>query len=182
MKIKLEKYLKNKREQLDVEDPDKLMLWEGIRKELNTKKHSLGFNVWKVAAIFLTVFTLSYIIYNEVSKESEMEFTLAQIHQSLGDREQEYKNIILEKMQSSNIQDAEAYPEDNIFPALFNELVELDTIYAEAMQDLEQHGYLERTVDIIFDTYEKRIRILEKIIMESQKSERYETNNQQVIL
>jgi len=182
MKIKLDSYLKNKREQLDVEDPDELMLWEGIRKELNAEKKSSGFNVWKVAAIFLAVFTFAYIIYNEVSKESERTFTLARIHQSLGDREQEYKNMVLEKMHSANIQDLDAYPEGEIFPVLFNELIELDTIYQEAMHDLERHGYLERTVDIIFDTYEKRIRILEKIIMESQKIDKYEYDNQEVML
>ena len=141
MKIKLDKYLENKRDQLDVEKPDEHMLWEGIRKEIAEKGQSSGFNIWKVAAIFLAVFTFSYIIYNELSRESEIEFTLAQIHESLGEREQEYKNMILEKMQSANIQDINNYPEGQIFPVLFNELIELDTIYQEAMLDLEQHGY-----------------------------------------
>ena len=87
MKINLEKYLKTRRQELDVEEPDDALLWEGIRKEIITEKKASGFNLWKVAAIFLAVFTLSYIIYNEISREKEREFTLSQINESLGARE-----------------------------------------------------------------------------------------------
>jgi hypothetical protein len=41
---------------------------------------------------------------------------------------------------------------------------------------------MEQIVEIIFDTYEKRIRILEKIIMETQKLEKYEKDIQEVSL
>ena len=182
MKIKLDKYLKNKKDQLDVEDPNEMMLWEGIRKELIAEKRSSGFNFWKIAAIFLAAFAFSYIIYNELSKDQKREFTLTQIHKSLGDREKEYQNRILEKKKAANIRDLESYPDGEIFPVLFNELIELDTMYQEAMYDLQQNGYQERTVDIIFDTYEKRIRVLEQIIMESQKLEKYENEDQRIIL
>ncbi len=182
MKIKFDKYLKNKRDHLDVEDPDEMMLWEGIRKELISEKKTSGFNIWKVAAILLAFFTLSYIVYNEVSRDREIEFTLSQIHKSLGEKEKKYQNRVIEKMQSADIKELQGHHEGDIFPVLFNELVELDTIYQEAMQDLKQHGYMERTVNIIFDTYEKRIHILEQIIMESQKIERYENDQHEIVL
>ena len=95
MKINIEKYLKTRRKQLDVEDPDDALLWEGIRKEIITEKKTSRFNLWKVAAIFLAVFTLSYIVYNEVSREKEREFTLSQISQSLGDREKAYQQMVI---------------------------------------------------------------------------------------
>ena len=182
MKINIEKYLKSRREQLDVEDPDDALLWEGIRKEIITEKKTSRFNLWKVAAIFLAVFTLSYIVYNEVSREKEREFTLSQISQSLGDREKAYQQMVIMKMQDANIQELSKRPENNILPVLVNELNELDTIYDEALSDLKQNGYLEQIVEIIFDTYEKRIRILEQIIMETQKLEMYEKDIQEVSL
>jgi hypothetical protein len=135
-----------------------------------------------VAAIFLAVFTLSYIVYNEVSREKEREFTLSQISQSLGDREKAYQQMVIMKMQDANIQELSKRPENNILPVLVNELNELDTIYDEALSDLKQNGYLEQIVEIIFDTYEKRIRILEQIIMETQKLEMYEKDIQEVSL
>ncbi len=182
MKIDLEKYLKTRRQQLDVEEPDDAVLWEGIRKEIISEKKTTGFNLWKVAAIFLAIFTLSYIVYNELSKEKEREFTLSQINQSLGDREKAYQQMVLLKMQDANIQELSKRPEKDILPVLINELNELDTIYDDAINDLKQNGYLEQIVEIIFDTYEKRIRILEQIIMETQKLEMYEKDIQEVSL
>jgi len=182
MKIDLEKYLKKRRQQLDVEEPDDAVLWEGIRKEIISEKKTTGFNLWKVAAIFLAIFTLSYIVYNELSKEKEREFTLSQINQSLGEREKAYQQMVLLKMQDANIQELSKRPEKDILPVLINELNELDTIYDDAINDLKQNGYLEQIVEIIFDTYEKRIRILEQIIMETQKLEMYEKDIQEVSL
>lgn len=182
MKINLEKYLKTRRQQLDVEEPDDAVLWEGIRKEIISEKKTTGFNLWKVAAIFLAIFTLSYIVYNELSKEKEREFTLSQINQSLGEREKAYQQMVLLKMQDANIQELSKRPEKDILPVLINELNELDTIYDNAINDLKQNGYLEQIVEIIFDTYEKRIRILEQIIMETQKLEMYEKDIQEVSL
>ncbi len=182
MKINLEKYLKTRRQQLDVEEPDDAVLWEGIRKEIISEKKATGFNLWKVAAIFLAIFTLSYIVYNELSKEKEREFTLSQINQSLGEREKAYQQMVLLKMQDANIQELSKRPEKDILPVLINELNELDTIYDNAINDLKQNGYLEQIVEIIFDTYEKRIRILEQIIMETQKLEMYEKDIQEVSL
>jgi len=182
MKIDLEKYLKTRRQQLDVEEPDDAVLWEGIRKEIISENKTSGFNLWKVAAIFLAIFTLSYIVYNELSKEKEREFTLSQINQSLGEREKAYQQMVLLKMQDANIRELSRRPENDVLPVLINELNELDTIYDDAINDLKQNGYLEQIVEIIFDTYEKRIRILEQIIMETQKLEIYEKDIQEVSL
>ena len=182
MKIDLEKYLKARREQLDVEEPDDAVLWEGIRKEIITDKKTSGFNIWKAAAIFLAVFTISYIVYNEISKEKEREFTLSQINQSLGEREKAYQQMVFLKMQDANIKELSKGHENDILPVLVSQLNELDTIYQDAISDLKQHGYMEQIVEIIFDTYEKRIRVLEQIIMETQKLEMYEKDIQEVSL
>ena len=182
MKIDLEKYLRLYRQQLDVEEPEEAVLWEGIRKEIISDKKKSGFSLWKIAAIFLALFTMSYIAYNELNKKKEREFTLSQINQSLGEREKAYQQLVLLKMQDANIQKLSGRPENDILPVLINELNELDTIYNEALDDLKQNGYLEQIVEIIFDTYEKRIRILEQIIMETQKLEIYEKDIQEVSL
>jgi hypothetical protein len=182
MKVNIEKYLKDKREHLDVEQPDDAMLWEGIRKGILLEKKPRTLNFWKVAAIFLAIFTISYIVYNEINREREREFTLSQINETLGEREREYQQMVLKKMEAANFREISSYTENDILPVLINELNELDTIYRDAMNDLKQHGYLEQIVHIIFDTYEKRMRILEQIIMESQKLEMYENDNQEISL
>ena len=128
MKINLEKYLNKKREQLDVEQADDQMLWERIRKKLITERKTTQFNLWKAAAILLAIFTFSYVIYNEASKEKERGFTLSQINESLGEREKEYQQLIMMKMQTANINDIAANSEHEILRVLFGELDELETI------------------------------------------------------
>jgi hypothetical protein len=182
MKIDLNKYLKLKRNELDVEQPDDAKIWQGIRKELHSKKYSGKWNLWKIAAIFLAVFTLTYIIHNELIREKERTFSLNQINKSLGQKELEYQQMVFLKMQAANIGELNTNTDIEIISVLINELDELDMIYQDAMRDLEQHGYLEQIVSIIFDTYEKRIRILEQIIMESQKLEMYENDNEEIRL
>jgi len=182
MKIKLEKYLQKNQAKLDVEEPDDVMLWEGIRKGIISERKSSGFNFWKIAAIFLAVFTLSYIVYNEVSKDREREFTLSHIDKTLGDREKAYRELVMMKMEAADFNAVQQRSGNDILQILVNELNELDTIYLEAMNDLKQHGYMEQIVEIIFDTYEKRIRILEQIILETQKLEKYENDMREISL
>ena len=81
--------------------------------------------------------------------------------------------MVLLKMQDANISELSNRSENDILPILINELNVLDTIYIDAISDLKKNGYMEQIVEIIFDTYEKRIRILEQIIMETQKLEIY---------
>ena len=179
MKTNIEEYLKNNRDRIDVDQPEEDIIWEGIRSSISNKKIQSRFQFWKVAAIFLTIFTLSYILYNELGRKEEVTITLAQINELLGERESQYQQKVLGRMNTANIHQ---HTEHQIIIDLIAELDELDVIYDEAMNDLTQHGYLEQIVEIIFDTYEKRIQILEKIIRESQKIEAYENHEERISL
>lgn len=182
MKINIEEYLKNNEDGFDIEQPDEAMLWEGISSKIDNKKVHSGFNYWKIAAIFLAFFSLAYIIYNELDKQNQTEFSLSQIDRSLGERESAYQQIVFDKMKAANINEISSNAEYKIILELSQQLNQLDTIYQDAMHDLAQHGYLEQIVDIVFDTYEKRIRILEQIIRETHKIEIHENDHQPVLL
>jgi hypothetical protein len=59
-------------------------------------------------------------------------------------------------------------------------LQELDTIYQKGLNDIKQKGYNERAVIILLETYEKRLRIIEKLIYEKQKQVNYENRDKKI--
>ena len=67
--------------------------------------------------------------------------------------------------------------DDLLIRELFEEIEKLDIVYDQALLDLKQIGYNEKIISTIFDTYEKKIRLLELIILESNKPIIYENND-----
>jgi len=180
MSTDLDKYLKENRTKLDVENPDDESIWEGIRSGIQTpgtrskkpRSKMIFMRVSNIAAIVLIALLAGYVI-NDIIGDITLgrKITLANINSELGQKEKDYKELISYKKQ-------EIGPFNEIDNVIVNELVEelnrLDTIYNTVMNDLNRNGYNEKIVNIIFDTYEKKIRILELIIRETNKTQKYE--------
>jgi len=180
MSTDIEKYLKDHRKDLDVESPDDSSIWEGIRGDITGKGNGnqrRGAKVFvlrfrNIAAIAIIALLVGYVI-NDVLSDNRIskQITLASINSELGDKENEYKELIKYKKE-------EIGSFDDIDNIIINELIEeldrLDTIYNTVLDDLNTNGYTEDIVNIIFDTYEKKIRILELIILETNKTQKYE--------
>jgi DNA-binding ferritin-like protein len=66
--------------------------------------------------------------------------------------------------------------DNEIIAELFEEIQKLDTIYEQTMKDLNELGDDERVIQTIFDTYEKKIYLLELIILENNKMKNDETD------
>lgn len=179
MSTDLEKYLKEHRSELDVESPDDLSIWRHIRSSItgSRKGKSRGGKVFlmrfrNIAAIALIALLAGYVI-NDILRENKVgrQITLATIDSKLGDRENDYKELIkYKKEEIGSFDDIE----NVIIIELIEELNRLDTIYNSVLDDLNTNGYTEDIVNIIFDTYEKKIRILELIILETNKTQKYE--------
>ncbi len=180
MSTDIEKYLKGNRDELDVEYPDDTIIWEGIRSGIRKDNTAVpgesGKNflmrIRNIAAIALIALLAGYVI-NDIVKENSVNrrITLASIDSDLARKEKEYKRLIKYKKQEiGSFKDI-----DNIIiTELIEEMNRLDTIYNTVMDDLNNYGYNEKIVNTIFDTYEKKIRILELIILETNKPENNE--------
>lgn len=171
--MKTDDYISKYRSDLDIEQPDEQLLWEGIRTELEQRRRFSKSLIWKVAAILILSVSVTYVFINEQTFSKKITSPLSDINSELGNREIEYINTINSKL---SIIETSANKSNDLVTALLDELVLLDTIYQMALRDLNQNGYKEQVVNTIFDTYEKRIRVLERIILETQKQERYETD------
>lgn len=179
MSGELEKYLGSHRDSLDVESPDDQLVWEGIRQELQAsggrafKKRAL-IRIRNFAAAVILVVSVGYMVQDILGDRLVgRNISLADIDRELGAREKEYKtrvSFVEQKALSSN------HVDKLIIVELLEEIQRLDTIYEESMKDLVELGYNELVIQTIFDTYEKKIYLLELIILENNKIKNYETD------
>ncbi len=177
MKSKFEEFLENNRQQLDVEEPDDQLIWEGISNELKQKPKSVFVNFWKAAAVVLLLMSSSYFIYNEFFKAEKLVYTisLSDIDPNFATMETDYLLVIDKKMQelgqlsSANVENIAVYND---------ELKNLDEMYEEYQQDFVELGKNERIIMAMMDYYEKKMRILDRMLMEIQKQKDYENRQE----
>ena len=186
MAVKLEKYLSRQRKNLDVESPDDSLIWDSINrkihrdnpdiKHLNNKIRLL--RIRNIAATAIILFSLGYIANDIVNgKVSGRKVTLSSISSQLGRRELDYKTLVNYKTREVN---TFAASNDKVIVQLFAEIKDLDLIYDQAMKDLKELGPDDKVVNTIFSTYEQKIRLLELIILETNKKDSHE-NNKEII-
>jgi hypothetical protein len=187
MPVKLEKYLSVQRKNLDVEAPDDSVIWEGIRGRLSVQRPAMEsperkirlIRIRNIAALAFILFSLGYIANDLINgRIHDRAITLSSIDNALGRREKEYKSLIRVKTEEVSTFSSSG---DLIISELFEEIKKLDLIYDQAMKDLKELGPNEKVINTIFSTYEQRIRLLELIILESNKINRNE-NNEKIIL
>lgn len=184
MSSDLEKYLQEQRFALDVESPDDKAIWEGVREGLHKAERRSGrkrmwIRIRNMAALVIIVVSVGYMAVDMVGEHrSGKMLTLADLDRELGSREKEYRTLV-----NTKFQEAETYKHvDNLIIAeLLEEIQKLDTIYEQTLKDLNELGYNEQVIQTIFDTYEKKIFLLELIILENNKIKIHE-NNQDVFL
>jgi hypothetical protein len=187
MSAKLEKYLGTHRKELDVESPDDTGIWKGIEKELHHKPSGNRYlpgrlllkRIWNIAAVVFIFFSLGYIANDIINgRYKNRKITLSSIDSQLGRREKEYKTLVRYKTEEVS---SFAGSEDVIIKELFKEIKDLDPIYDQALKDLKELGPNDKVINTIFDTYEQKIRLLELIILETNKIKSHE-NNEKIIL
>ncbi len=174
----IEKYLKENRGNLDTDKPDQLAIWEGIRSELDENKKLSGNNHrrflfnWNVAAAFILILGLAYIISNlSRNLPAENTITLSSLDKSLGQREKEYQSYIQVTKQELG---SNEFSNDPVIYEIHTEIMRLDTLYNQSINDLNEIGYNERIIQTIFSIYEQKIFLLKLMILETNKKKSHE--------
>lgn len=174
--MKFEEYINKNRDKFDIEEPDRNMLWEPIRKELYHSKSKLIYTILKIAASIILIVGISTIIF------LKRNIPMYNYSYQLGKKERAYIQSINHVKKKAAYKQIYRSANHEIINSLIKELEYIDTIYEEVMNDLRKSGYVEESVSIIFDTYEKKIEILEKIILEKEKINHYEKNKEHIML
>jgi len=177
MSTELEKYLKDQRDSLDVDSPDDQVIWEGIRKDLHLsdtrrEKRKMRIRIRNIAAVVIILVSVGYMVQDLLGERwMSQTVSLADLDRDLGAREHEYRTLISYKQKEAGSLD---HVDHVIITELLEEIQKLDTIYEETMKDLSELGYNEQVIQTIFDTYEKKIYLLELIILENNKIKNHE--------
>lgn len=202
MSTELEKYLIEKRDTLDVDLPDDKVIWDKIERRMsensrgespdirmvkdargksqNLRKSGLpgiSFSLLrKIAASVIIMLGLAYIADDIISdRKAYSAVSLGSIDPRYGEKETEYITNIETRVREVSLNQTDGNP---AIKELVEELKEQDKAYREAISDLRVMGSSERVVNTIFSIYERKIRLLEMIIMETNKQERYEQKNE----
>lgn len=171
MKQNIEKYLKEKRLNLDVEEPEQDLIWEGIRSGLQEKKQGLPNWFWKVAAIFIFAVSATYFVVNETSEKQIVVLTLSDVSKNLGKQENELKQLI--DLKWAEVQ--QQLPEENTnLQFLLDELNGLDEIYNSYQKDLNKTLNNEPVIRAMLDYYEKKTKLLNRLLLEIEKQKYHE--------
>lgn len=184
MATELEKYLEKQREALDIESPNDQLIWEGIRQDLQRsdlqkERRSRLIRIRNIAAAVIIVISVGYMVVDIIGEQGfNREVTLAEIDRDLGAREKEYRALVSFKQQEAG---SFNHIDNLIIAELFEEIQKLDAIYEQTMKDLSELGYNEQVIHTIFDTYEKKIYLLELIILENNKIKNHEALENQFL-
>ena len=174
MNSKFEAYLKSQRQEMDIEDPDDQLIWDGISKSMEKPRLSWKKHFWKAAAILIFLASSTYVLVNEFYRDRPQNIyniTLSEIEPGYAREVAAYRTDFQQKLEKVRQLD----PSDmDKFKFFFDELNNLDTMYRGYQEDFHNYGYDERLVKAMLDYYEKRVRILDRMLMEIQKHKDYE--------
>lgn len=173
--MKIDEYISKNRQEFDVEKPDVDYLWTGISQSLNTKKRQKLFFLFKIAASVIILLGIGFIAYQMLAIRSNQELILAKVDPNLAKEEQQLQNQI--KVYYQVLKDSD-YNKD-LLSENFKDLEYIDTLLKQYSNDLNQNGPNPRLLNSLMDLYEKKIRLLDRMLNEIEKdrqNENYKTN------
>lgn len=177
--MNIEELIDKRKSQLDLDTPP-VELWEDIKKDWKPER---SFSWWKVAAVIFITTSIGLLLHN-ISLQNQVE-ELA----TLGDISEEYRSI--EDAYVMQINEIESGIEINqakiqedyswIFEEL-NTLEEINTLYRKDIGKINE----DQLVGVLIDCYEKKIRLLKKLELEIERTNKFnndeETNTDSVNL
>lgn len=166
-------YFNEHEQEKDVFSADEERMWRNINSELKRPSWSIKKTLVSIAAAASIIIAVSMIVRHEVMMQDQLD-SLAAINEELAEKENNYLLQVSHKWEEYKAMPSSS---NELNTLLLKELELLDTIYQKGLSDIKNHGYNERAVVIMLNTYEKRLRIIERLINENQKQKRNENKS-----
>lgn len=169
--MQIEDLIKKRKDELNVETapPE---VWENIRKDWKPKSKK-SFQVWKAAAVLFIAATLALTLQNVILQNKVNKLA------SLGDISEEYHqietNYITQVNEISNSLELDQIKDQEDFQWLFEELEAIEEINSLYRSDIGLANEAE-LVKTLVDYYEKKIRILKKLELEIERTNKLNNN------
>ena len=176
MDDRLEKFIKDHREELDIKIP-RNDLWKEVEKELKDdseiKSISRSAYMWRAAAVILLVIT-SWLAYERINQiDSTESRDIVSLSPQLAEAEAFYISLINDKREEIKVLGQRF----DLGADFINEIDQLDSMYAVLKKDM-QYGNQENLVDAMILNLQLRIEILNQqlsIIKSIENSEKDES-------
>ncbi len=171
--MRIEDIIKEQRENLDLESPPE-EIWEGIRTGWKSDSKTNSYKWWKVAAIVFISTSVALLLYS-LSLQNQVS-QLA----SLGDISAEYK-AIEDKYEREIISletslDLQQVSEHDDFAWIVEEMKTLEEINELYRRDIGQNADQHQLVNALIDYYEKKIKLLKKLELEINRTQKFNEN------
>jgi hypothetical protein len=168
--MNIEEYIRKNRNQLDVEHPDEDYLWTGISHSISKKKSRSRFLVLKIAAAAAVIIALSVITYQVTSLRNNQQLILANIDPDLAKQEAKFQHQIKTYYQVLQKTD---FDKDQLATS-YKDLEYIDTLILKYSEDLNTYGPNPKLLNSLMDLYQKKIKLLDRMLNEIEKQKRYE--------
>jgi len=171
MKTNFEKHMEKIRTSLDTDTPDDELIWKGIEKEIVKKPNYRRMYYWSLAAIFVLLFGIGYLLVNNLRDQNMQNqyYSLGNISAELGKQQQYYLTVIASKQEQ--IDNAKVNKSELEY--LYKNLELIAILEKQFMDDLKEMPNNDRIINSIIRNYERKIEILERILRETKKKEHY---------
>ncbi|OFX85776.1 MAG: hypothetical protein A2W99_05610 [Bacteroidetes bacterium GWF2_33_16] len=174
--MKIEEYIRQNRNKLDVENADEDFLWAGISQSFIKPKRSKRMVVLQIAASVLLFIGLSYAVFELSIIRNNQELILKNIDPKLARQEAQFQkqiNTYYNTLIKTN------FDKDQLATS-FNELQNIDDMIHQYSEDLKNHGANPKILNSLMDLYQKKILVLDRMLNEIEKNKNYENNKTQI--
>lgn len=174
MEDKFEEYIRKNRAEIDADKPNEEYLWDGIQVEMVRKTYRKKLRIWRIAATVLALVTLgqwSFSLYNTSTKSNSQDIIVVDVPAEKGSfetLEATYQREV-DDLQSQ-VNSKQVNPSE--YTVLYDELSYIEELEDEFRSDIPVVNDRERLAEILVDTYEKKIRLLERLLEQIERDEK----------
>ncbi len=171
--MRIEDIIEKQREQLDLENPPE-EIWEGIKAEWKDEKKGNNYQWWKVAAIVFISTSVVLLLYSlSLQNQVNQLASLGDISSEYQEMETQYEQEIASLESVVNIQEVS---ETDDFGWIIEEMKTLEEINELYRRDIGKAADQHQLVGALIDYYEKKIKLLKKLELEMNRTQKFEPN------
>lgn len=171
--MKFEKSMQQIRPELDVEKTDEEYLWKGISEGINRRKTRKKLLFWRMAASLLLLVVLGFLFQHIVwERNQDNKLLLKGYGEKIANQEAQLVkeiNTYQEKLKQADFN-------KNKLATEFSELKRIDRLINQYSEDLEAYGPKPKILHTLIDLYHKKIRVMDRMLNEIQKTKRHENH------
>jgi hypothetical protein len=168
--MKLETYIRNNRNALDVEKPDEEYLWKGIQHATGKVKIRRQIRFFGSVAAIAVIVLLSVTIAYFLGQNQRPRLIFINMDPDLAKQEVQLLNQINDY--SSQIKNA-SFNSNQLVTGI-RDLDYTDELIRHYSEDLKQNGPNSKLINSLMDLYQKKIQILNRMLNEIEKNKSHE--------